>query len=121
MIKKTVILTTLFLLFAGISVGADCIIGLNWTPDPVQSAVTGQEVWYNPDGVVDNGNEVLKAGALASDTNQAEFTEVGVTCSASHTVYVVTKYIGGIEKKSNEIIPQSVVGAVLDLAIQDQQ
>ena len=117
MLKIIAILATVLLVSVA---NADCIIGLTWTPDPAQSAVTEQEVWYNPDGVVDNGDEVLKHDALAADVNQAEFTETG-DCLTGHAVYVVTKYIGSIEKKSAEVQPTSVVGAILNLAVQDQQ
>ena len=68
MLKK--ILLIALILFGSMSVAqADCTIGIAWTPDPAQSAITEQEVWHNPDGVIDNGDEVLKGAALASDVN----------------------------------------------------
>ena len=107
------------MIFCG-NIFADCTIGLAWTPDPAQSAITEQEVWYNPDGIVNNGDEAMKGSALAADVNQFEFTETG-DCLSGHKIYVLTKYLTGTEVKSNEIIPQDVVGAIISISVQHQQ
>jgi hypothetical protein len=116
--KKILLISMMFVLSAGLA-SADCTIGLAWTPDPAQSAVTEQQVWYNPDGVANNGDEIMKVGTLAADVSQAEFTETG-DCLAGHTLFVRTLY-GTIEVDSAEISPQNVVGAIISIAVEHQQ
>jgi len=106
----------MFVVFAGLA-DADCKIGANWTPDPVgDTVITAQELWYNPDGVVDNGDEVMGAtyDALASTGN---FIVTG-DCLVGQTIFIKTLYIGDISVNSAEMAPQDVVGAILSIAVE---
>ena len=116
---KAIILVLLAISFLSSIAWADCTIGLSWTPDPAQSAITEQEVWLNPDGILDNGDQILKSPVTPS-TNQYEWTDTG-DCLPAATVYVVTKYLTGTQVKSDEASIQDVVGAIISIAVKHQQ
>ena len=55
---KKLFLTMFLILFFVSIANAGCRLGANWTPDP-SGAATSQELWYNPDGIADNGDEIM--------------------------------------------------------------
>ncbi len=112
--KKLFLLTMTVLVYVVCAnlADADCDIGIAWTPDPL--AVT-QDVVHNPDGVVNNGDEVVKT-SLGSTGSQYQWTDTG-TCPVANTIYINTIYAGGVSMKSSEFIVLDVVGAILNNAV----
>ena len=110
--KKISLVLALVFCFGSIAF-ADCEIDLAWTPDPL---AVSQEVWHNPDGVLDNGDEVSKASGLAAAIQSYSWIDTGV-CPSSNTVYVVTEFTGGVTSKSAEFAVLDAVGAILNNAV----
>lgn len=96
---------------------ADCEIGLAWTPDPL---AVNQMVYHNPDGVVDNGDEILKATLSGFSDTQYQWLDVGA-CPANNKVYVTTEYSGGLTIKSPELTVSTAVGAILTNSVKIEQ
>jgi len=114
---KKLFLTVIAILLTTSIAYAGCRVGANWVPDPSGAAID-QELWYNPDGVVDNGDEVLGQSYVGGATNTGNFlSATDCTAMPSVTVFVKSHYTGGIELVSNEIAPSDIVPAVLSLAI----
>ena len=114
---KRVILACLILFLTASVACAGCRIGANWTPDP-SGAALDQELWYNPDGVVDNGDEALGQSYVGGATNTGNFlSATDCTAMPSVTVFIKSHYTGGIELVSNDVAPTDIVPAVLSLAI----
>jgi len=97
-----------------------CNLGVAWTPDPLGApTVTGQSIYHDSDSTDGNGADTLVATVAASAT-QHQWT-LSRACYSADRVYIVTTYTGGLSKASAKVPVQSVVGAVLSIAIRDAQ
>ena len=97
-----------------------CNIGVAWTPDPLGApTVTGQSIYHDSDSTDGNGADTLVA-TVAAGATQHQWT-LSQACYATDRVYIVTNYTGGLTKASVKVPVQSVVGAVLSIAIRDAQ
>ena len=97
-----------------------CNLGVAWTPDPLGApTVTGQSIYHDSDSTDGNGADTLVA-TVAAGATQHQWT-LSQACYAEDRVYIVTTYTGGLSKASAKVPVQSVVGAVLSIAIRDAQ
>jgi hypothetical protein len=111
-----VLMAVTFFTFLSVPTMAGCYLGVNITPDPSGAAID-QELWANPDGVADNGDEYLGV-SLAGDAVTGNFIAIP-DCSATPaiTLFVKSHFPGGVELISNEVIPSEIGAAVLGLAL----
>lgn len=116
---KKIILVILVLSSMAVPAFAGCYLGVTITPDP-SGAADDQELWANPDGVVDNGDEYLGA-TLAPDAVSGNFLATpDCTATPAITLYIKTHF-PGVELISNEVAPTDIVPAVIGLALKHQQ
>jgi hypothetical protein len=117
---KKLILILAIALFALPAYSQTCQMGVAWTPDPIGApTVTGQAIYHDSDSTNGNGADTLVA-TVAANITQHQWT-LSRACYAADRVYVVTTYTGGLTKASPKVAVQSVVGAVLSIAIRDNQ
>jgi len=118
---KTLLITLSIVLLAAVSSNAQtCNLGVAWTPDPLGApTVTGQSIYHDSDSTDGNGADTLVA-TVAAGATQHQWT-LSQACYAEDRVYIVTTYTGGLSKASAKVPVQSVVGAVLSIAIRDAQ
>ena len=95
-------------------------MGVAWTPDPLGApTVTGQSIYHDSDSTDGNGADTLVATVAAGATQHQWM--LNQACYAEDRVYIVTTYTGGLSKASAKVPVQSVIGAVLSIAIRDNQ
>ena len=117
---KKLLLILAFALIALPAYSQTCQLGVAWTPDPLGApTVTGQTIYHDSDSTDGNGADTLVA-TVAANVTQHQWT-LSRACYTADRVYVVTTYTGGLTKASPKVAVQSVVGAVLSIAIRDSQ
>ncbi len=117
---KKLFLILAILVFAVPAFSQTCQMGVAWTPDPIGApTVTGQTIYHEIDSTNGNGADTLVV-TVAANINQHQWT-LSRACYTVDRVYIVTSYTGGLIKSSPKVAVQSVVGAVLSIAIRDNE
>ncbi len=110
--KKIIVLSAMAVLFVSTMAYAGCRIGANFNP----GNSINTEMWYNPDGIANNGDEILGA-SFGTGINTGNFLAPEDCATMPNvTVYVKGFYAGGVESKSNEMVPEDIIDVVLSNA-----
>ena len=117
---KKLLIALALVLFAVPAFSQTCMMGAAFTPDPLGApTVTGQTIYHDSDSTDGNGADALIA-TVAANVTQHQWT-LNQACYAADRVYIVTSYVGGLTKASAKVAVQSVVGAVIQISIRDNQ